>query len=159
MPEYLTPGVYVEEVSFRAPSIEGVGTSTTGFAGVTLTGPYQSTPELITSFGDFSNTYGGDDNLALTGYTGDPTNSNYLAMGVKACVENGGSCRPYVSRVFVPRSPTDTGVAAKRDGKREQRHQALGKRFPGRAGRKPDSHGAAEKLRAARTWEVCRRVR
>ena len=39
MPEYLTPGVYVEEVSFRAPSIEGVGTSTAGFAGVTLTGP------------------------------------------------------------------------------------------------------------------------
>ncbi len=33
MPEYLTPGVYVEEVSFRAPSIEGVGTSTAGFHG------------------------------------------------------------------------------------------------------------------------------
>ena len=29
MPEYLAPGVYVEETSFRAKSIEGVGTSTT----------------------------------------------------------------------------------------------------------------------------------
>ena len=34
MPEYLAPGVYVEEVSFRAKSIEGVPTSTTGFAGM-----------------------------------------------------------------------------------------------------------------------------
>ena len=32
MPEYLAPGVYVEEVSYRAKSIEGVATSTTGFA-------------------------------------------------------------------------------------------------------------------------------
>ena len=28
MPEYLAPGVYVEETSFRSKSIEGVGTST-----------------------------------------------------------------------------------------------------------------------------------
>ena len=39
MPEYLAPGVYVEEVSFRAKSIEGVPTSTTGFAGITRYGP------------------------------------------------------------------------------------------------------------------------
>ncbi len=72
MPEYLTPGVYVEEVSFRAPSIEGVGTSTAGFAGVTLTGPPATSPDpklakpqLLTSFGDFQNIYGGYDNLAL----------------------------------------------------------------------------------------------
>ena len=34
MPEYLAPGVYVEEVSFRAKSIEGVSTSTAGFVGL-----------------------------------------------------------------------------------------------------------------------------
>ena len=33
MPEYLAPGVYVEEVSFRSKSIEGVSTTTTGFVG------------------------------------------------------------------------------------------------------------------------------
>ena len=33
MPEYLAPGVYVEEISFRAKSIEGVSTTTTGFVG------------------------------------------------------------------------------------------------------------------------------
>ena len=33
MPEYLAPGVFVEEVSYRAKSIEGVSTTTTGFIG------------------------------------------------------------------------------------------------------------------------------
>ena len=39
MPEYLAPGVYVEEVSFRSKSIEGVSTTTTGFVGPTRYGP------------------------------------------------------------------------------------------------------------------------
>ena len=65
MAQYLTPGVYVEEVSFRAPSIEGVGTSTAAFAGMTLTGPVNQTPELLTSFGDFQNIYGSYDNLVV----------------------------------------------------------------------------------------------
>ena len=70
MPEYLAPGVYVEETSFRAKSIEGVGTSTTAFVGPTRRGPLASTrrnaqsntppapPELLTSFGDFVRVYG-----------------------------------------------------------------------------------------------------
>lgn len=33
MPEYLAPGVYVEETSYRSKSIEGVSTSTLGFLG------------------------------------------------------------------------------------------------------------------------------
>ena len=39
MPEYLAPGVYVEETSFRAKSIEGVATSTAGFVGQARFGP------------------------------------------------------------------------------------------------------------------------
>jgi CheY-like chemotaxis protein len=39
MPEYLAPGVFVEEVSYRAKSIEGVSTTTTGFIGPTRDGP------------------------------------------------------------------------------------------------------------------------
>ena len=65
MPEYLAPGVYVEEVSFRAKSIEGVPTSTTGFAGVARGGPVQYTggptttkPRLITSFTEYERVYG-----------------------------------------------------------------------------------------------------
>lgn len=91
MPEYLTPGVFVEEVSFRAKSIEGVGTSTTAFVGVTNTGPYDLTPELLTSYGDFERTYGGMEDIS----DGKP---NYLAHAVRAFFDNGGS-RLYVSRV------------------------------------------------------------
>ena len=73
MPEYLAPGVYVEETSFRAKSIEGVGTSTTAFVGPTRKGPFRAdddtpeTPELLTSYGDFERIYGGFDDLALGG--------------------------------------------------------------------------------------------
>ena len=66
MPEYLAPGVYVEEVSFRSKTIEGVPTSTTGFAGMTRYGPVQypggpktTEPRLITSFTEFERVYGG----------------------------------------------------------------------------------------------------
>lgn len=109
MPEYLAPGVYVEEVSFRAPSIEGVGTTTTGFAGPTLTGPVSGTPELLTSFGDFMNIYGGYDDLSLVA-SGDIRNRNYMALAVKSFFDNGGSML-YVSRVFAAKGGGDTGIA------------------------------------------------
>src|SRR2546421_2998550 len=77
MPEYLAPGVYVEEVSFRSKSIEGVSTSTTGFAGMTRYGPVQyaggprtSEPRLITSFTEFERVYGGLDPLTGGGTAG-----------------------------------------------------------------------------------------
>ena len=90
MPEYLAPGVYVEETSFRAKSIEGVGTSTTGFVGPTRKGPIGGLPELLTSFGDFERLYGGLDNLGF--------GLNYLAHAVRAYFDNGGA-RLYVARV------------------------------------------------------------
>ena len=36
MPEYLGPGVYVEEIPFESHPIEGVSTSTPGFVGTTI---------------------------------------------------------------------------------------------------------------------------
>jgi len=101
MPEYLAPGVYVEETSFRAKSIEGVGTSTTAFVGPTRKGPHRAndndlqTPELLTSYGDFERIYGGYADLNVT--AGVPA-TNYLAHAVLAFFNEGGS-RLYVSRV------------------------------------------------------------
>jgi len=102
MPEYLAPGVYVEEVSFRSKSIEGVPTSTTGFAGVTHYGPVRYTggpknsePRLITSFTEFERVYGSLNEM-------DTGRTAYLAHAARAYFENGGK-RLYVSRVFVPR--------------------------------------------------------
>lgn len=102
MPEYLAPGVYVEEVSFRSKSIEGVATSTTGYAGLTRFGPVQYTggptttaPRLITSFTEFERVYGGLQPLKF----GTNERTNYLAHSARAFFANGGK-RLYVSRVF-----------------------------------------------------------
>ncbi|MFT3858277.1 MAG: phage tail sheath subtilisin-like domain-containing protein [Aquabacterium sp.] len=104
MPEYLAPGVYVEEVSFRSKSIEGVATSTTGFAGVTRYGPvlYENgptavKPRLITSYTEFERVYGGLEPLTVEGVS-EPRTS-YLAHSARAFFNNGGK-RLYVSRVF-----------------------------------------------------------
>ena len=94
MPEYLAPAVYVEETSFRAKSIEGVSTSTTGFVGPTRKGPTAGTPELLTSFGDFERIYGGYQDLQFTGGTA----VNFIANAVKNYFDNGGS-RLFVARV------------------------------------------------------------
>ena len=52
MPEYLAPGVYVEEVSFRSKSIEGVSTTTTGFIGPARYGPALPVQEFETDSGE-----------------------------------------------------------------------------------------------------------
>jgi phage tail sheath protein FI len=103
MPEYLSPGVYVEEVSFRAKSLEGVSTSTTGFAGLAGYGPVwypggprQCDPRLITSYTEFERVYGGLDAIQLGG----SERTAYLAHAARAFFLNGGQ-RLYVSRVHV----------------------------------------------------------
>ncbi|MGZ4843617.1 MAG: phage tail protein, partial [Candidatus Angelobacter sp.] len=67
MPEYLAPGVYVEEVSFRAKSIEGLSTTTTGFVGPTRYGPVNLPLDVITSIGEFERTYGDRQQMQFEG--------------------------------------------------------------------------------------------
>lgn len=95
MPEYLAPGVYVEETSFRSKSIEGVGTSTCAFAGPTRKGPAGTAPELLTSFADFERMFGGIEDLAFDDSAAH--NRNYVAHAARAFFNNGGG-RLYVSR-------------------------------------------------------------
>jgi uncharacterized protein len=59
MPEYLSPGVYIEEIEIGAKPIEGVSTSTAGFLGVCEKGPIKGPPQLISSFADFQRIFGG----------------------------------------------------------------------------------------------------
>ena len=95
MPEYLAPGVYVEETTFRQKSIEGVSTSTAGFVGATRFGPTKGEPELLTSFLDFERIYGGIDQLVFN----QVAQHNDLAHAVRGFFENGGR-RLYVARTF-----------------------------------------------------------
>ncbi len=108
MPEYLAPGVYVEETSFRSKSIEGVSTTTTGFIGPARYGPLDLEPEIITSLGEFERTYGDRQQLNFSDAAG---MDNYLWHAVRAFFEEGGK-RLYVSRVFRAAADDDDGRAS-----------------------------------------------
>jgi len=85
MPEYLSPGVYIEEFEIGAKPIEGVSTSTCGFLGETERGP--TTPRLITSWLGYQRVYGN--------YFG---SDKYLPYSVQGFFDNGGQ-RCYIGRI------------------------------------------------------------
>lgn len=93
MPEYLAPGVYVEEVNAGPPPIGGVGTTTTGMVGVTRRGPEKGAPTLVTSYPEFVRAFGGAFDL------GPPfADHRDLPDAARGFFANGGR-RLYVSRV------------------------------------------------------------
>lgn len=84
MPEYLSPGVYIEELA-GPKSIEGVGTSTGAFLGIAEKGPANAA-QLITNFTQFQNTFGSF------------LPNSFLAYAVQHFFIEGGT-RCYVTRV------------------------------------------------------------
>ena len=99
MPQYLAPGVYVEETSFRTATIEGVSTSTAAFVGPTRYGPTSGTPELLTCLADFEAIYGSIDPLIFGDEWGEMV--NYVAQAVRSFFDNEGSSL-YVVRTWNP---------------------------------------------------------
>lgn len=91
MPEYLSPGVYVEETSYRAKPIQGVSTSTAGFVGACAKG-VEGKATLVTSLGQFRRRFG--ELISPVENHGD-----YLGHAVKAFFDNGGS-RVYIVRAL-----------------------------------------------------------
>jgi uncharacterized protein len=120
MPEYLYPGVYVEEVDTGNKPIEGVSTSTVGFLGIAERGPLR--PMLITSFSDFTRTFGR--------YVKEGLVDRYLAYAVEGFFQNGGE-RCFVARV----ASTEAKIAwlASEENPPRMRVQAVG---PGSWGNK-----------------------
>ena len=118
MPQYFSPGVYVEEVPPSARPIAGVGTSTAGFIGVVadnVTMPFRpgrpldpnnivaadrfplataGVPQLITSWEEFKNTFGDFQAGNIT-----------LAHAIFGFFTNGGT------RCWVMRVAVDTALA------------------------------------------------
>jgi uncharacterized protein len=91
MPEYLAPGVYVEEIPSSNKPIQGGSTSTAGMVGMTARGPV-GTPTLVSSWGAFTKTFGGYLNpLVFTG------GKDALPYAVEGFFDNQGA------RVFVVR--------------------------------------------------------
>lgn len=118
MPQYLSPGVYIEELVGPHP-IQGVSTSITGMVGVTARGPVDGKPKLVTNFNDYQNTFGGflpqPDQLTLSTW-GDKNNPDggawwLFPQAVKAFFDNGGE-QLYVKRVFAAdKSATAKGAS------------------------------------------------
>ena len=85
MPEYLSPGVYVEEIERGPRPIEGVPTSTAAFLGETERGPLR--PQLVTSLKDYQRWFG---TVFKDGC--------YMPHAVSGFFENGGK-RNYICRI------------------------------------------------------------
>jgi len=85
MPTYLSPGVYMEEVSSGSKPIEGVGTAVASFVGFAEKGPANE-PVLVTNWTQFTQTFG----EFIAG--------SYLAHSVYGYFLNGGGAA-YVVRV------------------------------------------------------------
>ena len=97
MPEYLAPGVYVEEIDTGSKPIEGVSTSTAGMIGVTERGPVD-VPILITGMGEFTRWFG--ERLRPDLYSNGPTDPHWLLPhAIEGFFTNGGK-RVYVTRVL-----------------------------------------------------------
>ena len=86
MPEYLAPGVYIEEIERGPKPIEGVATSTAAFLGETERGPTE--PRLVTNY----NAY-----VRLFGEAVGP--GKFLPYAVRGFFDNGGR-RVYVARII-----------------------------------------------------------
>jgi len=96
MPEYLHPGVYIEEIERGPRPIEGVSTSTAAFLGETERGPLR--PRLITSYTDYRRWFG--DTFR---------DARYMPHAVNGFFENGGR-RLYVCRVVGNNVTTASGA-------------------------------------------------
>src|SRR3954467_8996412 len=77
MPNYLSPGVYVEEMEAGSRPIEGVGTAVAAFVGLAAQGPF-NTPTLVTNWSQFVAAFG------------DFMEGSYLAHSVYGYFNNGG---------------------------------------------------------------------
>ncbi|MBN1699166.1 MAG: phage tail sheath family protein [Spirochaetales bacterium] len=109
MPQYLTPGVYVEEVESGSKPIEAGATNIVGFLGVAEKGPVNE-PTMITNWSHYVRTFGG-------------LNSNgWLAHGVYLFFQNGGT-KCYINNLKKVKDtkPSTPAAAEAKDVKEEKK--------------------------------------
>src|ERR1700722_15654187 len=86
MPTYLTPGVYVEEVSSGSKPIEGVATAVAAFVGLLPGGPI-NTPMRISNWTQFATIFGDRENPE----NGPFMEGSFTAHAVYGYLMNGGA--------------------------------------------------------------------
>jgi phage tail sheath protein FI len=95
MPEYLSPGVYLEEPDVGIRPIEGVSTSTAGMVGNTERGPV-NTLMVVTSYPEYRRVFGGPLDFDVYG------DDSFLPLAVEGFFTNGGR-RLFVCRIAADR--------------------------------------------------------
>ena len=113
MVNYLSPGVFVEEVPAGSRPIEGVGTAVAGFVGFAETGAFNE-PTLVTNWSQFTDRFGGF------------MDGGYLAHAVYGFFANGGGSA-YVVRVGQDGAAASSGNGhARGDGASPPREATIG---------------------------------
>ena len=99
MPEYLSPGVYIQEVDSGPRPIEGVGTACAAFVGFAPAAPdgMSNRPVLVTNWMQYVEKFG---RLEEEGRRNPHMDGSYLSHAVYGYFLNGGG-RCYVTRVAV----------------------------------------------------------
>lgn len=118
MAEYLSPGVYIEEIDAGPRPIAGVSTSTAGMVGVTARGPYTGKPKLVTNFLEFQTIFGGflpepaaDVRDAWADNPSEGGRWWLFPLAVKGFFDNGGQ-RLYIKRVAAADAKPASGTLA-----------------------------------------------
>jgi uncharacterized protein len=119
MPEYLSPGVYIQEVNSGARPIEGVGTAMAAFVGFAPAGPANQ-PTLITNWTQYVETFGAVED---GGRRNPHLPHSYLSHAVYGYFLNGGG-RCYVDRVVTSNGKANGQLA---DGKKRATIQLPGR--------------------------------
>ncbi|MDZ4722099.1 MAG: phage tail sheath family protein [Roseiflexaceae bacterium] len=107
MPEYLSPGVYIEEVNTGPRPIEGVGTAMAAFIGFAPAGPVNK-PVLITNWSQYVDAFG---SLDESGRRNPHMPGTFLSHAVYGYFGNGGG-RCYVTRVQLGNGKDDKPATA-----------------------------------------------
>lgn len=118
MPEYLAPGVFVEEIDSGSKPIEGVGTNTCAFVGYAKSGEFNK-PLFITSWTDFCRIFGEDENLVIGALAKETkkapaellvqrraTRKSLLEFARQTCESLGMSWSTFVDKYDIPLSPS-----------------------------------------------------
>lgn len=118
MPEYLAPGVFVEEIDSGSKPIEGVGTNTAAFIGYAKSGEFNK-PIFISSWTDYVRNFCEDDDIvypalaSLTGrsikelMTAKRTARKGLLEFAQKCVHDaGGNWADFVKSNNIPLAPS-----------------------------------------------------
>ena len=138
MPEYLSPGVYIQEVNTGTRPIEGVGTAMAAFVGLAPSGPANK-PVLITNWQQYVETFGATED---GGARNPHMDGAFLSHAVYGYFLNGGG-RCYVARI-------ETGDGASGGGKVKGPSTQL----LGRGGRSAPSLSAAPKGSSSNDIEI-----